>query len=103
MHRGRVMQIGEPSSIYHNPANTYVANFIGTTNILRGHITAIDAICRRLSFVSAGGLRLELTAGDAEIPRPGEVCVAIRPEQIQFTSAEAEAGPNLVHGSIAPC
>jgi len=100
MHGGRVMQIGEPSVVYHHPANTFVADFIGTTNIFRGRITEADPKSGRLSFVSAGGLRLELAASGVELLRPGDVCVAIRPEQIQFTS-NSEGAENLLHGVIA--
>jgi len=102
MQHGHVIQIGEPSAVYHNPANTFVANFIGTTNILRGRVAETDVTPGRLSFVSAGGLHLELAAGTAQPLQTGEVCVTIRPEQIQFTSTgEGDGSSNLVHGVIA--
>ena len=33
---GEIQQIGEPNSIYENPANQFVANFIGEANLLKG-------------------------------------------------------------------
>ncbi|MBQ6817836.1 MAG: ABC transporter ATP-binding protein, partial [Bacilli bacterium] len=36
MNRGEIQQVGSPEEIYNEPANRYVANFIGESNILRG-------------------------------------------------------------------
>ena len=38
MSKGRVMQVGRPEEIYHNPANAFVAEFLGVTNQLRGQV-----------------------------------------------------------------
>jgi multiple sugar transport system ATP-binding protein len=40
MNRGKIQQIGSPLEIYHKPANTFVAQFIGSPamNIFRGHM-----------------------------------------------------------------
>ncbi|GHH85139.1 ABC transporter ATP-binding protein [Streptomyces sulfonofaciens] len=35
-HRGRVEQVGTPAQIYERPANTFVAGFVGTSNLLTG-------------------------------------------------------------------
>ena len=39
MNKGVVQQIGSPRSIYHRPANLFVANFIGNNNILKANMT----------------------------------------------------------------
>jgi iron(III) transport system ATP-binding protein len=36
MNKGRVVQVGTPEEIYEKPADTFVADFIGTTNFIRG-------------------------------------------------------------------
>src|SRR5579872_1593342 len=36
MHEGRIVQQGSPAQIYHAPASAYVADFIGSTNLLQG-------------------------------------------------------------------
>jgi ABC-type Fe3+/spermidine/putrescine transport system ATPase subunit len=38
MRRGRIEQIGTPSDIYHRPASRFVAEFVGTANIVDGHV-----------------------------------------------------------------
>jgi ABC-type Fe3+/spermidine/putrescine transport system ATPase subunit len=40
MHRGKVMQVGTPEEIYHRPANAFVAEFLGVTNVLHGIVSA---------------------------------------------------------------
>ena len=36
MKNGEIQQVGTPEEIYNEPANKYVANFIGESNILPG-------------------------------------------------------------------
>jgi spermidine/putrescine ABC transporter ATP-binding subunit len=100
MHHGRIVQVGDPSTIYHHPANTFVANFIGTTNILRGRLSEEDSTRGRLLFISTGGLCLELPWTPTG-PRSGEVCVSIRPEEIRFISmTEDGSRSNVAHGVV---
>jgi putative spermidine/putrescine transport system ATP-binding protein len=39
MQRGRIAQIGTPQTIYHRPANAFVADFVGTMNRLSGQVS----------------------------------------------------------------
>ncbi|MDG4674888.1 ABC transporter ATP-binding protein [Shinella sp. 838] len=39
MSHGRVEQVGTPQEIYHRPANSFVASFIGNANLLQGRAT----------------------------------------------------------------
>jgi spermidine/putrescine transport system ATP-binding protein len=41
MSRGKVEQIGAPKDIYRQPANRFVAEFIGNVNIFRGRVEAV--------------------------------------------------------------
>ncbi|MEW6058587.1 MAG: sulfate/molybdate ABC transporter ATP-binding protein [Actinomycetota bacterium] len=38
MHEGRVEQVGTPNEIYNEPATAFVAGFVGSANILHGHM-----------------------------------------------------------------
>jgi sulfate transport system ATP-binding protein len=38
MHEGKVEQIGTPSGIYHEPESAFVAGFVGSANVLHGHV-----------------------------------------------------------------
>ena len=78
---GHIEQIGTPDEIYERPATSFVAEFIGNSNLLpativeRGEREVIVEIERGLRLRSAGGN----LAGDGH-----EVVVLIRPERIQI-------------------
>jgi sulfate transport system ATP-binding protein len=38
MHEGRVEQVGSASEIYHEPESAFVAGFVGSANVLHGHV-----------------------------------------------------------------
>ena len=61
MNEGHVMQIGSPREIYEQPANQFVADFVGTTNFIAGTVTALDG--GRCVVASAVG-ELKAHAGD---------------------------------------
>jgi len=56
---GVVQQKGKPVDLYNNPANTFVANFLGTTNVLEGTIA-------NNTFTSNQGLVIQGLASDAQ-------------------------------------
>ena len=43
MNDGLIVQIGTPREIYEQPANRFVADFVGPTNFVDGTVTAVDA------------------------------------------------------------
>jgi len=44
LHNGEISQFGTPKSIYQNPKNTWVARFLGLTNIIGGEVISINPI-----------------------------------------------------------
>lgn len=81
MRDGRVEQIGTPLHLYDNPANVFVAGFIGSPsmNFMHGKIILNDG---EKQFVSDNGLVLPLPETSAEEGR--QVTYGIRPEHIQI-------------------
>ncbi|MBQ8129215.1 MAG: ABC transporter ATP-binding protein [Clostridia bacterium] len=78
INNGVVQQSGTPSEIYNNPANPFVADFLGKVDFFPG---------------TAEGGRIRLSGWKAELPYPemkqhGPVVVAIRPENIRMTRGE---------------
>ena len=72
MRGGRIEQIGTPAEIYHRPRSRFVAEFIGTSNLLAGTI-------------EAAGLRINDAVWPIRVAgaRPGDlVTVLVRPEHI---------------------
>jgi spermidine/putrescine transport system ATP-binding protein len=79
MNAGRIEQLGSPRELYEHPATRFVANFIGTSNVLTGRLE------RRGDTWALGGLGPDQRVLVAEPGRaqPGEeVELAVRPEKI---------------------
>ncbi|MCZ0208341.1 ABC transporter ATP-binding protein [Streptomyces achromogenes] len=104
MNGGRVEQLGAPADLYENPRTTFVANFLGTSNLIEAEVG------------TRSGDDLVLKAGDGKLVLPtarctapaaagGKVLVGIRPEKISLTHAddagEIPAGRNRLTGKIA--
>jgi iron(III) transport system ATP-binding protein len=96
MNAGKVLQIGPPKALYERPANRFVADFIGTNNLLDATVRAVEAEARRLRVDTPLG---ELGAiFDARL-RPGDRCVVcVRPENVALGAARD--GRNVVKGQI---
>jgi multiple sugar transport system ATP-binding protein len=100
---GRLQQVGRPADVYANPANLFVAGFLGTPsmNMISGRIER--------GVMNAGALRL-VAPGAPD----GEVVVGIRPEglnpaaagdtgpsfEVVVSHVEALGNENLVHGWV---
>src|SRR5204863_310856 len=78
MNAGRVEQIGSPLELYDDPANQFVAGFIGSPamNFLTGRLASNGA---GLAVAVGGGVHLPIPVR-AEIPEGREVVVGVRPE-----------------------
>ncbi len=92
---GVVQQVDTPREIYTNPANTFVASFIGTPpmNLLHGHLTREDGQIR-ISWPE-GFLRFPQGKGERAIAAgyPGsEIIVGIRPEHVHLASGNEPDG-----------
>ncbi|BBK43177.1 Fe3+/spermidine/putrescine ABC transporter ATP-binding protein [Allostella vacuolata] len=92
MRDGHLLQMTDPVTLYNRPADLFVANFTGASNMLDGRIGGDGR-----SVELAGGATLA-----AELPdgaRPGEPAViAIRPENLVLTAPGSE-GTGL-HGRV---
>jgi multiple sugar transport system ATP-binding protein len=85
MDKGEVVQIGPPLEVYRNPANTFVARFLGNPPMNLVPVE-LDLGAARLHFGDVA-LPLTLWSGDA-LGRyhSGQVLLGIRPEDLYETS-----------------
>jgi spermidine/putrescine transport system ATP-binding protein len=81
MEEGRVAQVGSPEEVYRQPLSSYVADFVGETNLLPGRIvTKLDGAVRVAT--AAGeltGLSSDSQVGDAATIAVRPECVLIEP------------------------
>jgi multiple sugar transport system ATP-binding protein len=87
MQNGRLRQLGSPREVFARPANTFVANFIGSTpmNLVDGVVTASGSV------TIAGG---SLPAATGSVPEGAEVTVGVRPEYLTVASGDVD-GPSV--------
>ncbi|XHR80005.1 MAG: ABC transporter ATP-binding protein [Gloeotrichia echinulata GP01] len=84
MNQGKIEQIGTPSQIYEFPRTSFVADFIGDTNLFSGEISTVDA--STIKIVTKTGLTIVVTRREetpTQLAQP--VVVSIRPEKIQLS------------------
>jgi spermidine/putrescine transport system ATP-binding protein len=82
MDAGRIVQLAPPREIYDRPRTTFVANFVGVSNLLAGVVR--ESADGRATIEVEGGWRFGKTF--ARPPVAGErVLVAVRPEKLQVT------------------
>ena len=79
MNKGRVAQIGTPKEIYDAPADVFVADFVGASNLLKAELAAGPDGASVARLPSGEALRVKPGAGR---PVSGPVTLAIRPERI---------------------
>jgi iron(III) transport system ATP-binding protein len=88
MAQAAIAQSGRPRDLYENPANVFVADFIGDSNI-------VDA---ELAACSRDRVQVRLAGLDITLPQrnmaPGPVKLAVRPEAIRLYR-DRPTGPAL--------
>ena len=90
MNQGVVEQISDPETVYERPATTFVAGFIGVSNLMPGEVISANGAGAELRL-DAGPMVRTPEGGGA---RSGERAHAVvRPEKLVLTSA-AEAAPD---------
>jgi putative spermidine/putrescine transport system ATP-binding protein len=82
-HRGRIQQLDTPEKIYEEPANAFVARFIGENNRFDGSLEAVTG--DRCTLRIAGDTRLEGTLA-GPLPAGSDVTVSLRPERVQIAA-----------------
>lgn len=90
MNSGKIQQVGTPEQIYRNPRTSYVASFIGETNLLAGKVNEVVGGGAVSVVTDAGELRGRIT-DDEWVPVAGEQAHAsIRPEAVRISVGKGE-------------
>ena len=84
MSAGKILQIGAPAEIYEHPTVRFVADFIGETNFLPAHVTAV--IGDKATIRMPGGALFE-TRTTHGVGNGMDVTVAVRPERLNLSAA----------------
>jgi putative spermidine/putrescine transport system ATP-binding protein len=96
-HNGAIQQVAAPAALYEEPANAFVAQFIGENNKLRGKVTAIDGAHCEVATADGSRLRARRIVPSAV---GAETMVSVRPERLRIGGAACE---NRFAGRVLEC
>lgn len=98
MKSGKIDQVGTPKEIYEHPKSVFVANFVGTTNIVQGvmvrhgddwYLDVDKMIC------------IAIKVPEGVTVREGEdACIGIRPEKILISKTMMTGFSNSLSGKV---
>jgi putrescine transport system ATP-binding protein len=95
MDRGRLMQVAPPAEIYEQPNSRWVADFIGSVNLLEGRVGDDGA---SVEGTALGRLQV---AGKIDAEPGATVWVAVRPEKLRISPGEPTAEQQTANSGVA--
>ena len=97
---GNLQQIGNPRELYEKPENPFVADFIGTNNLIPGHVEGSADAQNCLKVRTEVGPLTCLNQGRLN---PGDPCIiCVRPETASINLSEKkEPGFNSIRGEVS--
>ena len=92
---GVLQQVGSPEELYQRPANRFVADFVGETNLIDGRILVSGSAA---SVLVAPGIEVHAHS-DRQWTKGDDVCVVVRPECVRIGVA-AQSYVNRLEGIV---
>ena len=92
MKGGGIEQVGTPDAIYNRPRNRFVADFVGSANLIAGRITGPGETPGAIRFEVDGGVVLQASA--PHVPRGDETTVAVRTAYIVLAAGTLDDNVN---------
>ena len=99
MNNGRVEQIGPVTELYERPENTFVAEFLGETNLFEGTVHRKNG----RATLDCDGMEIELdgdTGSIDEFPDGTSCAFTVRPENVEIISDDEETHDNVWRGTV---
>jgi spermidine/putrescine transport system ATP-binding protein len=100
MNEGAVLQVGTPQEIYESPADLFVAQFIGETNILQGTVVSVDSTGAAVNVPGLGRVAVESAK---PLAKGNTVTLTIRPEKLAASRDKTDLpgnGGNCFQGVV---
>ena len=98
MNAGRIVQIGRPHEVYENPANRFVADFLGAVNLFAGIVATVEGRRHRIDSDEAGAMLV--VERDTALAPGTAVAVAVRPEKIALAAKAPFSADNALAGTV---
>jgi iron(III) transport system ATP-binding protein len=91
MNGGKIEQIGSPEDIYNRPISRFVADFVGSANMIEGHVKSVNADGSMVFETSAGSV-IHAAGGKRD-----STTLALRSSYIHLRPDEANAIAGTIH------
>jgi spermidine/putrescine transport system ATP-binding protein len=98
--KGEIEQIGTPKEIYEFPHSSFVAKFVGTTNILSGTLRHVDTPEPEIEIPDLGHFKLYIAQKKHWMTEGCDILISIRPEKIFISKKEVKNFSNTVKGVV---
>lgn len=92
MNKGNLDQVGTPSEIYDHPSTTFVAEFIGETNLLAGKVLSAN---QGQLTLECDGLHITAHSESTNFSAGSEINLAIRPERVTLSKENVQDRINI--------
>jgi iron(III) transport system ATP-binding protein len=96
MRNGAIEQQGPPQALYHCPATTFVANFIGESNVVDAELKERG----KQYQIVFGDATVDVAAGMPSVNRTGPIKLSLRPEVLEVLPREEAACVQTLNGVI---
>lgn len=97
--KGQIEQIGTPKEIYEFPLTSFVAKFVGTTNILAGKLKQITDD-PQIEIPDLGNFKLSIPQKKEWMQEGCEILISIRPEKIFISKKEVPNFSNMLIATV---
>ena len=98
-HDGEIEQVGTPKEIYEFPVSTFVAAFVGTTNLLKGVLHIVGEQCH-IEFSGLGTFEVVGSKGKEWMRHGNTVFMSLRPEKIDISKTPMTGFSNALEGIV---
>jgi spermidine/putrescine transport system ATP-binding protein len=99
-HKGEIEQTGTPKEIYEFPHSSFVAKFVGTTNILSGTLHKLDTPDPEIKIPDLGSFKLYIPQKKSWMYEGCDILISIRPEKIDISKTEFQNFSNTLKGTV---
>ncbi len=96
---GEIEQVGTPREIYEFPASSFVARFVGTTNIFSGRVI-IEADKGYFDIPHLGRFALLIPQDKLTLYNENKMLMSLRPEKIMISKKPLEGFSNHIEGVV---
>lgn len=94
---GVIQQLATPDALYEEPSNSFVAQFIGENNTLKGTVSKIDGETAEVMLADGA----VISAVPANVSEEGEpTLVSIRPERVEYNKDRLLPGAHTVQAEV---